>query len=63
MRIAIKYDNVFIDPNGNIGGHETGDTLVRRLLRLFPNSIVIGQGRGRATGSTCFRWNSSRGTT
>ncbi|GAA2518378.1 glycosyltransferase [Rarobacter incanus] len=50
MRIAIKYDNVFIDPNGNIGGHETGDTLVRRLLRLFPNSIVIGQGPRKGNG-------------
>lgn len=50
MRIAIKYDNVFIDADGNIGGHETGDTLVRRLLRLFPRSIVVGPGPRKGAG-------------
>ncbi len=50
MRIAIKYDNVFVDAEGKIGGHETGDTLVRRLIRLFPNSIVIGPGPRKGQG-------------
>ena len=42
MRIAIKYDSVEISSGGRVAGHEAGDTLVRRLLRIFPGSVVIG---------------------
>ena len=41
MRIAIKYDDIDISSGGRVAGHEAGDTLVRRLLRIFPESIVI----------------------
>ena len=41
MRIAIKYDDIDISSAGRVAGHEAGDTLVRRLLRIFPESTVI----------------------
>ncbi|WP_026460733.1 glycosyltransferase [Schaalia suimastitidis] len=50
MRIAIKYDDVLIDQDGKIAGHEAADTLVRRLLRIFPGSIVIAAAARRADG-------------
>ncbi len=42
MRIAVRYAGVRIDEDGHIAGHDAGATLVRRLLRLFPDSQVIG---------------------
>ncbi|MCL2465693.1 MAG: glycosyltransferase family 1 protein [Micrococcales bacterium] len=33
-RLAIKWDQVVVDPDGRVGGHDAGATLVRRLLRL-----------------------------
>ncbi len=42
MRIAIKWDDVVVDPEGHVTGHEAGDTLVRRLLRIFPGSQLVG---------------------
>jgi glycosyltransferase involved in cell wall biosynthesis len=42
MRIAIKWDDVVVDPQGHIAGHAAGDTLVRRLVRVFDHPIVIG---------------------
>lgn len=42
MRVAIKYGDVQIEPDGRIGGHDAGATLVRRLLRVFPGALVIG---------------------
>ena len=41
MRIAIKYDDIDISSAGRVAGHEAGATLVRRLLRIFPESTVI----------------------
>ena len=41
MRIAIKYEGLDISPSGRVAGHEAGDTLVRRLLRIFPGSTMI----------------------
>lgn len=42
MKIAVRYAGVQIDEDGHIAGHDAGATLVRRLLRVFPNSQVIG---------------------
>ncbi|MDR1798652.1 MAG: hypothetical protein LBR19_02000 [Bifidobacteriaceae bacterium] len=41
MKIAIKYDKMTIDPDGTVAGHGAGDTLVRRLLRVFPGATLI----------------------
>ncbi|NLI19289.1 MAG: glycosyltransferase family 1 protein [Actinomycetales bacterium] len=43
MRVAIKYGDVQVEPSGRIGGHDAGATLVRRLLRVFPGALVVGQ--------------------
>ncbi|VEG30094.1 glycosyltransferase family 1 protein [Actinomyces howellii] len=40
--IVIKRDDVVIDAEGRVVGHEAGDTLVRRLLRIFPGSVLVG---------------------
>lgn len=42
MKIAIHYKGLEIDPDGNVGGHDAGDTLVRRLLHFFPDVQLIG---------------------
>ena len=39
-RVAIKWDQVTIDADGHIAGHDAGATLVRRLVRLTHNPIV-----------------------
>lgn len=48
-RIAVKYDAVEI-VDGRVAGHDSAATLVRRILRVFPNSIVIGSGPRRCEG-------------
>lgn len=50
MRIAIKWDGVVIGPEGTVTGHEAGDTLVRRLIRIFERPIVIGPVQRRCEG-------------
>ncbi|MCL2482178.1 MAG: glycosyltransferase family 1 protein [Propionibacteriaceae bacterium] len=42
MRIAVQYANLTIGADGNVVGHEAGDTLVRRLLRVFPGASLVG---------------------
>lgn len=42
MRIAIKHKGLLIDEDGHVAGRDAGATLVRRLLRVFPGSQVIG---------------------
>ncbi len=42
MKVAIHYKGLEIDMDGNVAGHDAGDTLVRRLIRLFPGSQLIG---------------------
>ena len=42
MKIAIQYEELTIDDEGHVAGHDAGDTLVRRLLRIFPGSGLIG---------------------
>ncbi|MDO5728545.1 MAG: glycosyltransferase family 1 protein [Actinomycetaceae bacterium] len=50
MRIAVKWDEALVDADGNVAGHEAGDTLVRRILRIFPNSILVGPAPRRGNG-------------
>lgn len=42
MRIAIKRDATIVDDKGHVSGKDTGATLLRRLLRLFPEAVLIG---------------------
>lgn len=46
-RIAIKNDKALVDAEGQVTGHDAGATLVRRLLRVFPGSVLIGPGPRR----------------
>lgn len=50
MKIAIRHRDVHITPDGRVGGHDAGATLVRRLLRVFPGAIVVGPGPRRGEG-------------
>ncbi|MDM7830997.1 glycosyltransferase family protein [Cellulomonas edaphi] len=50
MRIAVRYGDVLVDPDGHVAGHDAGATLVRRLLRVFPQSILVGEGPRRCDG-------------
>lgn len=52
MRIAIKRDATLIDEGGRVTGHDAGATLVRRLLRIFPDSSIIGPVARRCKGFT-----------
>ncbi|MDR3068571.1 MAG: glycosyltransferase family 1 protein [Cellulomonas sp.] len=53
-RLAIKWDQVVVDPDGKVGGHDAGATLVRRLLRLGERSgltpVLVGPGTRRCDG-------------
>ena len=42
MRIAVRYSGALVDADGRVAGHDAGATLVRRLLRVFPGSILVG---------------------
>lgn len=42
MKIAIKHDGTLVDNDGVLQGKDAGATLVRRLIRLFPGTRVIG---------------------
>lgn len=42
MKIAVKRANTIIDEEGNVVGQDAGPTLMRRFLRIFPGSQVIG---------------------
>jgi glycosyltransferase involved in cell wall biosynthesis len=46
-RVAIKHAGVHVDADGHVMGHDAGATLVRRLLRVFPGSVLIGPGPQR----------------
>ena len=43
-KVAIKHAGTVVDAAGHVTGHDAGATLVRRLLRVFPHSVVIGPG-------------------
>ncbi|MDR0959694.1 MAG: glycosyltransferase family 1 protein [Propionibacteriaceae bacterium] len=42
MKIAIQHEFLNVDSDGHVTGHEAGDTLVRRLLRVFPGAQLVG---------------------
>lgn len=50
MRIAIRYRDALVGPDGHVSGYDAGATLVRRLLRVFPGSVLIGPGPRRCAG-------------
>ncbi|MDR2113728.1 MAG: hypothetical protein LBO75_00420 [Bifidobacteriaceae bacterium] len=41
MKIAIKHSGLLIEPDGTVAGHDAGETLVRRLLRVFPGAQLV----------------------
>ncbi|QWW19139.1 glycosyltransferase [Schaalia sp. 19OD2882] len=43
MRIAVKRDATTVSEEGHVTGKDAGSTLVRRLLRIFPGSVVLGE--------------------
>jgi glycosyltransferase involved in cell wall biosynthesis len=49
-RLAVKWDQVNVDADGNVGGHDAGATLVRRLLKQSPNPVLVGPGHRRCHG-------------
>ena len=49
-KVAIKHDAALVDGTGHVVGHDAGSTLVRRLLRVFPGSELIGPGPRRCAG-------------
>ncbi|MDR1428427.1 MAG: hypothetical protein LBJ08_11840 [Bifidobacteriaceae bacterium] len=42
MKVAVKYEQLAVDEAGNVTGHGAGDTLVRRLLKVFPGAQLVG---------------------
>lgn len=50
MRVAVRYEAALVDRDGHVAGHDAGATLVRRLLRVFPGSVLIGPGPRRCAG-------------
>ena len=44
MRVAVRYAAALVDSDGHVTGHDAGATLVRRLLRVFPDALLIGPG-------------------
>lgn len=44
MKVAIQYGAAQVDSDGHVAGHDAGATLVRRLLRVFPEALLIGPG-------------------
>lgn len=54
MKVAVKYgafeQEPVVDEGGELVGLSTGITLIRRLLRLFPEPIVIGSQTRRGRG-------------
>jgi hypothetical protein len=42
MKIAIQHEYLTVDAEGRVAGHDAGDTLVRRLLRVFPGATLVG---------------------
>lgn len=50
MKVAIRYGAALVDADGHVAGHDAGATLVRRLLRVFPDAELIGPGPRRCAG-------------
>lgn len=50
LRVAVKWDEAVVDADGHVSGHQAGDTLVRRILRIFPGSTLVGPAVRRCDG-------------
>ena len=54
MKVAVKYGafetEPVVDERGELLGQSAGVTLIRRLLRLFPDPILIGSHTRRGHG-------------
>jgi len=50
MKVAIHYSAALVDADGRVAGHDAGATLVRRLLRVFPEALLIGPGPRQCDG-------------
>lgn len=50
MQVFIKRDATVITEDGHVAGKDAGPTLVRRFLRLFPGSNLIGPAPRRCDG-------------
>ncbi|KGM13496.1 glycosyltransferase family protein [Cellulomonas bogoriensis] len=50
MTVAVRYDEALVGPDGRVAGRDAGSTLVRRLLRVFPGSFLVGPGPRRYPG-------------
>ena len=50
MKVAISYKAAQVDTDGHVAGHDAGATLVRRLLRVFPEALLIGPGPRQCEG-------------
>jgi hypothetical protein len=50
VNIAIRYGAAIVDADGHVSGHDAGATLVRRLLRVFPEARLIGPGPRQGAG-------------
>lgn len=50
MKVAIRYEAAQVDAEGRVAGHDAGATLVRRLLRVFPDAQLIGEGPRQCDG-------------
>ncbi|WP_182113000.1 glycosyltransferase [Actinotalea sp. JY-7876] len=47
MRVAVRWSDALIGGDGHVWGHDAGSTLLRRLLRVFPDAQVVAAGHGR----------------
>ncbi len=50
MKVAVRYSGALVDSDGHVAGHDAGATLVRRLLRVFPEAILVGPRTQHAEG-------------
>jgi len=50
MKVAVRYSGALVDADGRVAGHDAGATLVRRLLRVFPDPILVGTRPRRCEG-------------
>lgn len=50
VRVAVKHQEALVGADGRVAGHDAAATLVRRLLRVFPGSVLIGPGPRRCDG-------------
>ena len=49
MKVAIHYEAALVE-DGRVVGHDAGATLVRRLLRVFPDAQLVGHAPRRGEG-------------